>query len=104
MIEKMFDGDLPIGPSNREQAIAWLRGLWDSPFQYHIDDDPRGVIDRADGSPFVTEEQAKHLEFCLGSCFVLLKDWDEVWTMYYRDVILDNFPEGKQDEQSNQGC
>lgn len=86
-IEPMFKGDFERHPSTPEECKAWLNGLWSSPFQYHIDDNPRNVIERADGKPFVTELQAIHLEDCLEACTIALGSWEAVWEAYYKDEV-----------------
>lgn len=82
-LNKMGLGSVP-----REgwQACAWLLMLSQSPACFHIDDDPREIVDLSSDSddPIFSQDAADHLRECLGACSELL-GWDQVWD-YYGDA------------------
>lgn len=79
-LEEMGMGDVP---RDADSAAAWLRVLEGSTASYHIDDDPREVINMTSGRRLFNEEAASHASKCLGACAEWLGSWEKVWEAYY---------------------
>lgn len=79
-LERMALGGVP---RDRVSATLWLRILLKSKASYHIDDDPREVIDYATGERSFDEDAAGHLARCLEACAGALGSWKAVWDAYY---------------------
>lgn len=76
---------LGVVPQEGWSAMAWLRILEKSEASYHIDDDPREVVNLLSGGRerSFTDDAAEHLEACLEACSRHLGSWTRVWEVYY---------------------
>jgi hypothetical protein len=83
--ELIFDGDVVGVPKSRKQADYWLKSLWNSEFQFHIDDSPESIFVGTgdDAKPLFDYHQSEHIRECLEACTSILGDWGAVWDAYF---------------------
>lgn len=72
--------DLATPLATAAAATAWLKALWKSPYQFHIDDDPHDVLWSLD----VTDEQMDNLAKRRDEAMELLGS-EGAWEVYYVD-------------------